>query len=58
MQVRLVHCHGGRAAGSAMLEIDDIARTVEPMRPTYDAHPLSVVTELADSTSRSLPARA
>ena len=58
MQVRLVHCHGGRAAGSAMLEIDDIARTVQPMRPTYDAHPLSVVTELADSTSRSLPARA
>jgi hypothetical protein len=58
MQVRLTHCHAGRAGGSALLEIDDLARTVQSLRPTYDAHPLSVVTELADSTSHSLPARA
>src|SRR4051812_38727051 len=29
LQVRLTHCHTGRAGGSALLEIDDLARTVQ-----------------------------
>jgi protein ImuA len=56
-QVRLVHCRGGRAGGSTTLEIDDVARTVQSGSP-YDPHPLRVVTELADSASRSRSARA
>jgi hypothetical protein len=58
VQVRLVHCHSGRAGGTAMLEIDDVARTVQQMSPRTVPHSLPVVAELADSASRSLPARA
>jgi hypothetical protein len=58
VQVRLVHCHSGRAGGVAMLEIDDVARTVQQVSSTDVSLPLSVVTQLADSASRSLPARA
>jgi hypothetical protein len=57
VQVRLVHCRGGRAGGWAGLEIDDVARTVQ-LSSTHDAHPLPVVTELADSAIHSLSARA
>ena len=56
-QVRLVHCRGGREGGSATLEIDDVARIVQSGF-TYDPHPLHVVTELADSASRSRSAGA
>lgn len=55
--VRLVHCRGGREGGSTVLEIDDVARTVQSGF-TYDPHPLRVVTELADPASRSRSARA
>lgn len=58
IQVRLGHCHNGRAGGSAMLEIDDMARTVRQMSSTDVPHSLPVVTQLAHSASRSLPARA
>jgi protein ImuA len=57
VQVRIVHCRGGRAGGLATLQIDDVARTVQ-LSSTHDAHSLPVVTELADSASRSLSARA
>jgi protein ImuA len=55
--VRMVHCRGGREGGSTVLEIDDVARTVQSGF-TYDPHPLRVVTELADPASRSRSARA
>jgi len=56
--VHLVHCHSGRVGGAAMLEIDDVARTVQQVSSTDVPVPLSVVTQLADSAGRSLPARA
>jgi protein ImuA len=55
VQIHVVHCRGGRAGGSTMLEIDDVARTVSSL---HDAFPLRVVTELADSAGRSRSARA
>ena len=57
VQVRIVHCRGGRASGLAALEINDVARTVQ-LSSIHDSHPLRVVTELVDSASRSLSARA
>ncbi len=56
-QVGLVHCRGGREGGSVTLEIDDVAHTVQSDF-TYDPHPLRVVTDLADSASRSRSAGA
>jgi hypothetical protein len=41
-----------------MLEIDDTAYTIREANLTYDANPLPVVIELADSAGRSQPARA
>lgn len=58
VQVCLTHCRGGRAGDKALLEIDDVNRTVQGASSSYDAYPLSVVTQLADSTSRSHSARA
>jgi hypothetical protein len=58
IQIRIVHCHNGRPGGSATLEIDDATYTIREARPTNVPHPLPVATELADSTSHSLPARA
>ena len=54
VQVRLLHCRGGRAGGSAMLEIDDAAYIVREVSSTHDTHPLPVVAELADPAGRSL----
>jgi hypothetical protein len=58
VQVQVLHCHSGRAGGVAMLEIDDVARAVRQVSSTDVSHPLPVVSQLADSASRSLPARA
>ncbi len=58
MEVRLVHCRQGRAGGRAMVEIDDVHRTVQGASSNYDTHALPVVTQLADPTSRSHSARA
>ena len=58
LQVRLVRCHSGRTGGSTVLEIGDAERTVREVNSTHEAHSLPVVAELADSASRSLPARA
>lgn len=58
MEVRLVHCRQGRAGRKTMVEIDDVNRTVQGASSNYDTHSLSVVTQLADSTSRSHSARA
>jgi hypothetical protein len=57
VQVRVVHCRGGRGGSSTTVEIDDVTRTVQSGF-TYDPHPLRVVTELADSASRSRSAGA
>jgi hypothetical protein len=56
--VHLTHCRGGRAGGYAALEIDDVARTVLQLSSNHVSHPLPMVAKLADSASRSLPARA
>jgi protein ImuA len=58
VQVQVLRVHGGRPTGSAMLEIDDTAYTIREANLTYDANPLPVVIELADSAGRSQPARA
>lgn len=58
VQAYVTHCRHGRAGGKAMVEIDDVNRTVQEASSTHDAHSLSVVTKLADSTSHSHSARA
>jgi protein ImuA len=58
VQVCILRCHNGRAGGSVVLEIDDAAQTVREASSTYDTHPLSVVSELGNSTGHSLSARA
>jgi protein ImuA len=58
VQVRVLRCHNGRAGGSAVLEIDDAAQTVQEANSTYDTHPLSVVSELGNSAGHSRSARA
>ncbi len=58
VRVRVLRCHPGRAGGSAVLEIDDATYTVREASSSYDAHPLSVVSELGDSTGHSWSARA
>jgi hypothetical protein len=58
LQVRIMHCHGGRTGGSAMLEINDTTYIIREPSPTYATHPLPMVAELADPAGRSLPARA
>ncbi len=58
VRVHLTHCRHGRAGGASIVEIDDVARTVQQMSSRHDAHPLRVVTELADSTSHPRSARA
>jgi hypothetical protein len=61
--IRRVHVHvlrlrGGRAGGWAALEIDDATYTVQEVTSQHVAHPLSVVSKLADPTDRSMSARA
>ena len=51
VQVHLLRCRQGRAGGVAFLEIDDAAYTVREASVQHEAHPLPVVSELADSTS-------
>jgi protein ImuA len=58
VRVHLTHCRLGRAGGASIIEIDDAARTVQHVSSRHDAHPLRVVTELADSTSHPRSARA
>lgn len=58
VQVYVNHCRQGRAGGKTMVEMDDVNRTVQGASSSYDTHSLSVVTQLADSTSRSHSARA
>jgi protein ImuA len=58
VQVHLTHCRHGRAGGSSILEIDDVARIVQQMSSMHDAHHLRVVTKLADSASHPRSARA
>jgi hypothetical protein len=58
IQVRVLRMRGGRAGRVAMLEIDDATYTVREVTSQHDTHPLSVVTELADPTSRSMSAQA
>jgi hypothetical protein len=58
LHVRLLRLRGGRAGGSAMLEIDDAAYTLREVTSQHDTHPLPVVTKLADPTDHLLSARA
>lgn len=60
VQVRVLRTRGGRPGGSMILEIDDAAHTVREIREGYqhDAHPLPVVSQLANSAAPSLSARA
>lgn len=58
IEVRVVHCHGGRPGDSAALEIDDASYTVRQARSIHDSLSLCLATELADPTGRSRPARA
>jgi len=58
LQVRLAHCSGARVGGTAKLEIDDAAYAVREIRSTHDSLSVRVVSELADSASRSHSARA
>ncbi len=61
VEVRVLHCHGGRPDKSAMLEIDDVAHAVrevcrqpiaDSQQPhSHDPHPLPLVAELADPTA-------
>jgi hypothetical protein len=58
VHIRVLRLHGGRAGGSATLEIDDAAYTVREVASQHDTHSLPVVSKLADSADRSRPARA
>jgi protein ImuA len=58
VHVRVLRMRGGRAGGSATLEIDDAAYTIREVSSNHDAHPLPVVAELADPADCSLSARA
>jgi hypothetical protein len=58
IQVRVLRLRGGRPGQRAMLEIDDATYTVREVTLQHDAHPLPVVTELANPESRSKSARA
>jgi hypothetical protein len=35
VQIRLTHCHAGRPGGAVALEIDDVSRTVQPIKSGY-----------------------
>jgi hypothetical protein len=58
IQIHVLRLRGGRAGGWAALEIDDATYTVREVTSQHVAHPLSVVTELADPANRSMPAQA
>jgi hypothetical protein len=57
-QVRVLRLRSGRPDQRVMLVIDDATYTVREVTSQHDAHPLSVVAELADPASRSKSARA
>ena len=58
VEVRVVRMRGGRAGGSATVEIDNAAYVVREEDSWHDAHPLPMVTQLADPATCSQPARA
>ena len=58
VQIHITRVRGARPGGRVILEIDDATHTVREVIPTHDAHPLPVVTELADPAAAAVSARA